>query len=206
MALHAITIRNWDKSVTMIPTYKLLEVPYKNWRGMAEAGGRRIKRSIYIDLNSLRFCDEEMLDRYRRIASVKDFVEARMAEMDEWDSGHDGRPADPLAGRRLSNIDVFQAYVEKYLAGREDLHQEGLTLLVRQLAPGPTGLPVEVYAFTRTLDWAEYEAIQAEIVDHLLTALPIFDLSVFQQPTGADFRELAGPPSAKNDTGVQAFQ
>ena len=147
-----------------------------------------------------------MLDRYGRIGLVKDFVEARVAETADWDAEHGARPKDPLGGRRPSNIDVFQAYVERYLASREDLHQEGLTLLVRQLAPGPTGLPVEVYAFTKTVDWAEYEAIQAEIIDHLLTAMPMFDLRVFQQPTGADFRCLVGPQSGATRASEQAFQ
>jgi miniconductance mechanosensitive channel len=191
IALHTIRVQNWDKTITVLPTYKLMEVPYRNWRGMSESGGRRIKRAIHIDLNSIRFCDAEMLARFKKIDPVKGFIESREAEMGQWDLEHDPPPQDPSTGRQLTNIGVFQAYVDSYVRGRPDLHQEGMTLLVRQLAPSPNGLPLEVYGFTKTVDWAEYEAIQADIFDHLLAALPQFGLRVFQQPTGSDFQTLA---------------
>jgi miniconductance mechanosensitive channel len=193
ISLHTVKVQNWDKTVTVIPTYKLLEAPFKNWRGMEDSGGRRIKRAIYVDLNSISFCDEDTLRRFGNIGLIKDYVEAKLSE-----SAHEGELPVSLEGAsarpQLTNMEVFQAYVANYLKSRTDLHQEGLTQLVRQLAPGPTGLPLEIYTFTRTVDWAEYEAIQAEILDHLVGALPQFDLRVFQEPSGADFRALASLP------------
>lgn len=180
IALHTVKIQNWDKTITVIPTYKLLDTPYKNWRGMQESGGRRIKRAIHIDLNSIRFCSQEMLDRFKKIALVKEYIETRLADI----------------GRQFTNMGVFQAYVANYLKSRPDIHQEGMTLLVRQLAPSPTGLPLELYMFTKTVSWVEYEAIQADIFEHLVAAVHQFDLRIFQQPTGADFQALAGARQA----------
>jgi len=190
ISLHTVKVQNWDKTVTVIPTYKLLEAPFKNWRGMEDSGGRRIKRAIYIDLNSITFCDQDTLRRFKNIGLIKDYIEAKLSEFEQAGAvpvSLEGTSTTP----QLTNMEVFQAYVVNYLRSRSDLHQEGMTLLVRQLAPGPTGLPLEIYTFTRTVDWAEYEAIQAEILDHLVGALPQFNLSVFQEPSGADFRALA---------------
>jgi miniconductance mechanosensitive channel len=159
---------------------------------MQESGGRRIKRSFHIDVNSIRFCDAEMIERFKQIDLIKDYLDARLAEIEAWQQVHDAPPDDPFEGRQLTNIGVFQAYVTAYLKSRPDLHQEGMTLLVRQLAPSPMGLPLEIYGFAKTVDWAEYECIQAEIFDHMLAALPQFDLRVFQEPTGLDFQALAG--------------
>jgi miniconductance mechanosensitive channel len=139
ISLHAIKIRNWDKAITVIPTYKLVGVPYKNWRGMQEAGGRRIKRSIDIDITSVRFCDEAMIGRLRNINLIREYVEAELAELDKPDPDSDDPPCCPLNVRQLTNLDAFRAYVTAYLKSRQDLHQEQMTLLVYQLEPGPTG-------------------------------------------------------------------
>jgi miniconductance mechanosensitive channel len=189
ISLHTVKVQNWDKTITVIPTYKLMEAPFKNWRGMEESGGRRIKRAISVDLNSIRFCDRAELERFSSIDPVREYLEARLSASDQRGS------ALKDAGRasttpQVTNMEVFQAYVANYLRGRPDLHQDGMTLLVRQLDPGSTGLPLEFYAFTKTVKWEEFEAIQAEITDHLLGALPQFHLRVFQEPTGADFRSL----------------
>jgi miniconductance mechanosensitive channel len=193
MALHMITIQNWDKSLTTIPTHKLLQEPSKNWRRMQEGIGRRFKRSIYIDLNSITFCEEAMIERLRQIELLADFISSRMAEIEEWNRLHGATADNPFEGRQLSNLEAYRAYMNAYLRSRSDLHQEGMALLAHQLDPGPTGMPLEVVGFTKTVDWAEYEAIQAEIVDHLLSTMPLFGLRVFQQPTGLDFRMgLAG--------------
>jgi miniconductance mechanosensitive channel len=189
ISLHTVKVQNWDKTITVIPTYKLLEDPFRNWRGMEESGGRRIKRAISIDLNSVKFCDRTMLERFKNIPLIKGYIDAKLSE----DSQTGSVPASVESSSttpQLTNMEVFQAYVTNYLRSRPDLHQEGMTLLVLQLAPGPTGLPLEIYAFTKTVEWAAYEAIQAEILDHLVGALPQFDLRVFQEPTGADFRAL----------------
>ena len=192
ISLHTVCVQNWDHTITVIPTYKLMEAPFKNWRGMEESGGRRIKRAINVDLNSIRFCDQEMLQRFGEIALISDYVESRLSAFGETTSMDMALKAAPSAPP-LTNMEVFQAYVINYLKSRPDLHQEGMTLLVRQLDPGPTGLPLEIYTFTKTVEWLEYEAIQAEITDHLLGVLPQFDLRVFQEPTGADFRALINP-------------
>jgi len=188
IALHTVKIRNWDKTISVIPTYKLLDTPYRNWRGMTESGGRRIKRALYIDLNSVRFCDEEMIKRFENIDLVKKYVERHL---DGMKPGQDACDRHICAERELTNVGVFRAYMTAYLKSREDLHQEEMTLLVRQLDPSPTGLPLEVYAFTKTTQWAAYEVIQAEIFEHLVAAAPSFGLWVFQQPTGSDFQILA---------------
>jgi miniconductance mechanosensitive channel len=196
ISLHTVTVQNWDKTITTVPTHKLLSTPYRNWRGMQESGGRRIKRAIHLDLNTVRFCDGEMIDRYRQVDLVKDYVEAKLAEVVQWAETHETAACNPFAGPELTNLGVFRAYVTSYLKCRPDLHQDGMTLLVRELDPGPSGLPLEVYVFTKTTAWEEYEGIQADIFEHLVAAVPQFDLRVFQQPTGVDFRALIGPRPA----------
>jgi miniconductance mechanosensitive channel len=196
ISLHAVTVQNWDKTITTVPTHKLLNTPYRNWRGMQESGGRRIKRALYLDLNTVRFCDGEMIERYRKVDLVKDYVEARLAEVAAWAQANEAAACTPYAGPEITNIGVFRAYVTNYLKCRADLHQQDMPLLVRELDPGPSGLPLEVYVFTKTTDWAEYEGIQADIFEHLVAAAPQFDLRVFQQPTGVDFRALMGPQPA----------
>lgn len=191
ISLHTVKVQNWDKTITVIPTYKLLEAPFRNWRGMEESGGRRIKRAIYVDLNTVRFCDREALERFKNIDLIEDYVAAKLSAGGQTVSAS-ANPGSLSTAPQLTNMEVFQAYVSSYLRNRPDLHQEEMILLVRQLAPGPTGLPLEIYAFTKTVEWAAYEAIQAEILDHLLGAMPLFDLRVFQEPTGADFRALGG--------------
>ncbi len=187
MTLHTIKVQNWDKTISIIPTYKINEVAYKNWRGMQESGGRRIKRAIYIDQGSIRFCDAEMITRFRKVDILQPYLDARTAEI-ERENREKGIEFDsPLDGRQLTNLGTFRAYVEAYLANHKEIHQDELTFLVRQLEPGPTGVPIEVYAFTRTTEWFAYERIQAEIFDHLLASVGVFDLRVFQEPTGMDF-------------------
>jgi miniconductance mechanosensitive channel len=162
MSLHTIKIQNFDKTITIIPTHKIMEVAYKNWRGMQESGGRRIKRSIYIDLTTIKFCDQEMIERYRGIDLVRDYLDSKLVEIEQYNRGRDVNAENPLNGRQLTNVGVFHAYVEAYLHSCEEIH-EGMTFVVRQLAPGPTGLPLEIYVFTKTVVWPEYEGIQADI-------------------------------------------
>ena len=183
IALHTVKIQNWDKTISVLPTYKLLEVPFKNWRGMEESGGRRIKRAIHIDLNSVKFCDAGLLDRLETIDLIDDYVGEKRAQLDV------GRGA-PINGAGFTNVDVFQTYIVRYLQNRPDIHQNTMTFLVRQLAPGPTGLPLEIYVFTKTTVWTEYEEIQASIFEHLVAAISQFDLRVFQEPTGMDFQAV----------------
>lgn len=190
ISLHSVKVQNWDMTLTVIPTYKLVEAPYRNWRGMQEAGGRRIKRSLHIDVTSVRFCDAALCGHFREIDLIKEYIERELANLEQWNREHNVNPDSPVNGRQLTNLDAFRAYVTAYLKSRQDLHQEKLTLLVRQLEPGPSGLPIEVYAFTKTVEWSEYEAIQADIFSHLVAAVPEFGLRVFQEPSGIDFQAL----------------
>ena len=191
ISLHNVVVQNGDKTISVIPTYKFLDTPYRNSRGMLESGARRIKRALRIDLNSIGFCDPDMMERFKQIDLIAEYVESVLAQAAERGQEPDQVAENPLDHPLPTNIEVFQTYVRNYLRNRADIHTEGLVLVVRQLAPGPDGLPLEIYAYTRTTEWAEYEAIQAEIFDHLLAALPQFGLQVFQQPAGADFRVLA---------------
>ena len=191
ISLHSIKLQNWDKSITFIPTYKFMDTPYKNWRGMEESGGRRIKRGVHIDLNSVRFCDRETLENLARIDLIKDYVDFYLAQSRTADGEARSSSDSPFDRPQVTNIEVFQAYVNSYLKRRTDIHQEGFDMRVRQLAPGPDGLPLEVLAFSKTTVGADYEAIQEEIIDHMVAAMPQFGLRVFQQPSGADLRALA---------------
>ena len=189
IALHTVKVQNWDKTFTVIPTYKLLEESFKNWRGMQESGGRRIKRSIYIDISSIRFVDDKMLERYKRIYYLRDYIQEKPEEIKEYNRKYDFDTTEIVNGRRLTNVGTFRAYIHSYLWHHPKIHRS-LTFLVRQLPPGPEGLPIEIYVFTNTTDWVEYEGIQADIFDHLLAVAPQFGLRVFQNPTGSDIDRL----------------
>jgi miniconductance mechanosensitive channel len=190
MSLHTIKVQNWDKTISIIPTYKMVDVAYKNWRGMQESEGRRIKRSISIDMASIKYCDSEMIARFKKFDLLKGYLDAKLTEIAAYNKERGIDTSIPLAGRQLTNVGTFRAYMEAYLRNQEAIHKEGMTFLVRQLAPGPTGLPLEIYVFTTTTDWVVYEGVQADIFDHLLAAASYFDLRVFQQPTGRDFAAL----------------
>jgi miniconductance mechanosensitive channel len=181
MSLHTIKIQNFDKTITVVPTYKIVEVAYKNWRGMQESGGRRIKRSIYIDIGSIKFCDQEMLDRFNKIDLVRGYLEANLNDT----TGKNLR----LHERHFTNLGIFHAYIEGYLRAHPMIHQD-MSFLVRQLAPGTNGLPLEIYVFAKTVVWQEYERIQADIFAHMLAIAPEFDLRIFQEPSGKDFENL----------------
>jgi miniconductance mechanosensitive channel len=191
MTLHTLKIQNWDKTISVIPTHKMTEVAYKNWRGMTESGGRRIKRSIYIDLASIKFCDQEMIERYKKVDIIREYIDAKLVDIEDEIKAKGIELDSPLDGRQLTNVGTFRAYIDAYLSHNSDIHKESMTFLVRQLAPGPTGLPMEIYVFTKTVDWIKYEGIQGDIFDHLLAAVTYFDLRVFQQPTGKDFATFA---------------
>ena len=189
IALHTVKVQNWDKTITTIPTWRLISESYRNWRGMQESGGRRIKRALLIDQTSARFLTEDERDRMRRFLLIDDYLADKSAEMADWNAKLVAAGRDPVNMRRSTNIGAFRAYVQNYLENHPGIRQD-MTLLVRQLQPTETGLPLEIYAFTATTAWAEYEAIQGDIFDHLLAILPEFGLRLFQSPTGADFVQL----------------
>lgn len=190
ISLQTIQVQNWDKTITSIPIYAFVSDSFRNWRGMTESGARRIARPVLIDLRSVRFCDDEMLDRFRRIHLLKDYIEAKTRELREHNERHGIDPSVSVNGRRLTNVGTFRAYVEAYLRQHPAIRQD-LTHMVRQLEPGPQGLPLQVYAFAATTVWTEYEAIQADIFDHLFAILPEFGLHAFQSVSGWDLDRLA---------------
>lgn len=179
IALHTVTVRNWDLTVTTIPTKKLISESFKNWRGMTEAGGRRIKRAVYLDQKSVHFLDADEVRRLRRFELIDSYLADKDRELGEWNARYRDNGADTVNTRRVTNLGTFRAYVERYLRAHPGIRQD-MTLLVRQLQPGESGLPIEVYCFTSDTRWAVYESIQSDIFDHLLAILPEFGLRVFQ--------------------------
>ncbi len=189
VSLTTVKVQNWDKTISSIPTYALISQSFKNWRGMQESGGRRIKRALNIDMTSVKFCDEEMIERFSKIQSIKDYLDSKKQEIAEWNREMEVDESNLVNGRRLTNLGTFRVYVEAYLHGHPKIH-DNMTFLVRQLKPTDHGIPLEIYVFSNDQVWAHYEAIQSDIFDHLLAVLPHFDLRVFQNPTGSDFRAL----------------
>lgn len=186
VALHTVKVQNWDKTITTIPTKKLISESFKNWRGMQESGGRRIKRTLYIDQNSIQFVDADTLVKMQSFGVLKDFISKKSTELEEWNKKLADKGLEQVNARKMTNIGNFRAYVELYLRNHQNIHQD-MTLLVRQLNPTPNGLPIEVYCFTKTTKWAEYESIQSDIFDHLFAIINHFELRVFQNPSGLDF-------------------
>ena len=192
VALHTVKVQNWDKTITTIPTHQLISSSYKNWRGMSESGGRRIKRSILLDLTSIRFLTAEETEHYRRFALLTDYIANKQQELVAYNQKLGTETESDVNMRRLTNVGTFRAYVYNYLKHHDRLHNH-MTLLVRQLQPTPQGLPIEIYVFTTTTAWSEYEGIQADIFDHLYSILSEFGLRPFQEPTGVDFGALSHP-------------
>lgn len=189
IALTTVKVQNWDKTITTIPTYALITESFKNWRGMSESGGRRIKRAISMDMNTIQFCTEEMLERFSKIQYISDYIEAKKIELQEDNKLEKVDHSSIVNGRRLTNIGTFRAYVKAYLTNHPMINKD-MTFLVRQLAPTEHGLPIEIYVFSKDQKWANYEGIQSDIFDHVLAVVPEFDLQVFQNPTGMDFNKL----------------
>jgi miniconductance mechanosensitive channel len=189
IALHTIKIQNWDKTITTIPTHKLIEVSFKNWRGMQATGGRRIKRAVYIDQSSIKFCDHRMLKRFQQMNLLKDYIRTKVEELETYNREHGFSDTRSVNGRRLTNIGTLRAYITAYLKQHPHLHH-GLTTMVRQLNPGPDGLPLEIYCFASSTEWVAYEDIQSDIFDHILAIVPEFELRIFQNPSGRDFENL----------------
>jgi len=191
IALHTVKVQNFDNTFTTIPMHKLVDGSFKNWRGMSESGGRRIKRSVSIDMNTVRFLDDADLDRFERFALLEDYVREKRDELAEGGTGDDVDVNVSANRRQLTNLGTFRVYIESYLRQHPEMHQ-GMTLMVRQLDPNPDGLPLEIYAFTSTTGWIAYERIQADIFDHILAVAPEFGLRLFQHPAGRDFEAALG--------------
>ncbi len=190
VSLTTIKVQNWDKTITSIPSHSLVTDAFKNWRGMSESGGRRIKRNLSIDVNSIRFVDQALLDRFNKIDLLEDYLDAKIGEIESHNKESKVDEAALVNGRRITNVGTFRAYCVAYLRSNKKIHQEGMTFLVRQLAPTEKGLPIEIYVFTNDVAWANYEAIQADVFDHLFAALNHFDLRAYQLPSGSDLQNL----------------
>ena len=189
VALTTVKVRNWDKTITTLPTYALISDSFKNWRGMSSSGVRRIKRGISIDMNSVKFLDDELKHSLKSIRLLEDYLEQKDTDILAWNQKQELQPEDTLNARAHTNLGAFRAYINAYLKDHPKISKQE-TLMVRQLAPTPTGITLEIYAFTLDNAWVNYEALQSDIFDHLLAILEAFELKVFQNPTGANFEAL----------------
>ncbi len=191
VSLNTVKVQNWDKTIVSIPAYSLISDSFKNWRGMQQSGGRRIKRAISIDMTSVKFCDQEMLQRFGKFEYLNEYVRTRSEEIDRYNQEKSVDITELVNGRHMTNLGTFRAYLVAYLKNHPKIHLN-MTFLVRHLTPTETGLPVEIYVFSNDQDWGNYEDIMADIFDHVLAVIPRFDLRVFQNPTGQDWRGMGG--------------
>jgi len=190
--LNTVKVQNWDKTITTIPTYYFITDSFKNWRGMKETGGRRIKRSIYINASTVKYINEEDRLRYEKLYLLKDYLVTRQKEIDAYNKKRKVDTSVLVNERRMTNIGVFRHYIENYLKDNKAIRKD-MALMVRQMAMEDRGIPIEIYCFTTTTVWAEYEEIQSDIFDHLMAAVSYFDLEVFQQPSGSDLKRAFSP-------------
>jgi miniconductance mechanosensitive channel len=192
ISLHTVKVQNWDKTISTIPTWKLISESYRNWRGMSDFGGRRIKRALLIDQTSVRFLQPEERQHLRRIALIDEYLDKQQAELAAYNAQLEAAGKDPVNNRRATNLGTFRAYMTAYLRSHPGVAHD-MTLMVRQLDPTPTGLPLQVYCFSADVNWVPYENLAGDIFDHLLAVLPEFGLRIFQQPSGAELSTaLAG--------------
>jgi miniconductance mechanosensitive channel len=182
--LNTIKVQNFDNTDTVIPTYKMVEVAYKNWRAMQESGGRRIKKSIILDMGTVKFCDRELFESLRKYDLITEYIDEKVQQIDEFKSQHDDGVDFPLDGPYITNVELFMKYIRAYLRSRKEIHQKRLPFVIRMLEPSSRGLPIEIFVFTKTTVWAEFEAIQGDIMIHLLAATPYFDLRIYQEASG----------------------
>ncbi|MBN4071235.1 mechanosensitive ion channel family protein [Crocinitomix catalasitica] len=188
--LATVKVQNFDKTITTIPTYSFISDSFKNWRGMSESDGRRVVRAINIKIESIKYCTAEMLDKYEEIELIRKYIEEKEKEILEFNANNDINKSVLLNGRNQTNIGIFRYYITQVLKSSPDIN-ENMTLMVRQLASNEKGVPIQVYAFTRTHDWVEYEGVTADLFDHLLASVSYFDLEVFESPAGSDMRVMA---------------
>ena len=188
IALHTIKIQNWDKTISIIPTHKLIDSSFKNWRGMSDSGGRRIKRSINIDMNSIKFCNDELINNFKSITIISEYIDKKLSSLREHNASINKESI--INGRALTNIGTYRAYIKAYLKNNKDIHKD-MTFLVRQLSPTSKGLPLQIYVFSNNTNWIDYEEIQSDIFDHLISALDQFDLKIYQQPSGNDLSNIS---------------
>ena len=201
ISLVAVKVMNWDNTVTTIPTYALVTNSVKNWRAMSESNRRRIKRSVYIDMTSVKFADKDLLDKLRKVQAIKDYIDCKDKEIETFNLQNSVDESVAMNGRHQTNLGIFRAYIVHFLKNHPDIDHVSSTFLVRQLQPTDMGIPIEIYVFTNTSAWVPYENIQADIFDHILASVEYFDLHVYQRPSSNDYRtkELFGLKMKKNE-------
>lgn len=187
--LNTVKVSNWDKTITTVPTYYFITESFKNWRGMQMSGGRRIKRNILININSIKFVDAELRERFKKIGLISDYISERQKEIEQFNILHQVNTDVLINGRRMTNLGVFRMYIETYLRNHPGINQD-MSLMVRQQPPDQNGLPLQIYCFTSSVKWVEHEGVQSDIFDHLYAAASYFDITVFQSPSGDDLRRL----------------
>jgi len=185
IGLHTIKVQNWDKTISAIPTHKFLSDSFKNWRSMSESGGRRIKRAVHIDMNSIRFLEDSDIRRFEKFLLLREYIPQKKDELEKYNAEHLPDRTLVANARRLTNIGTFREYVVQYLRQHPNIHKD-MTLMVRQLNSTPQGLPIEVYVFSNDVAWVSYEGIQSDIFDHILAIVPEFGLRLYQSPSGSD--------------------
>ena len=178
--LTTVKVQNWDNTITTIPTYALVSAPFTNWRGMSESGGRRIARSINIDVNTIHYCTPEMLERFKHYGLVKDYIIQRQKDIDEYNKANSIDTTEIMNGRQQTNLGIFRAYIKAYINNNPKLNHN-LTMMVRQLQPTEFGVPLQIYAFSSDKQWVNYEEIQSDIFDHIIAAAAMFDLKIYQK-------------------------
>ena len=178
--LTSVKVQNWDNTITTIPTYTLVSAPFTNWRGMSESGGRRIARTINIDVNTIRYCTPEMLEKYKQYSLVKDYIIQKEEDILEYNKANGIDTSVIMNGRQQTNLGIFRAYIKAYINNNPKLNHN-LTMMVRQLQPTEFGIPLQVYAFSSDKQWTNYEEIQSDIFDHIISAAPMFDLKIYQK-------------------------
>ncbi|WP_323813744.1 mechanosensitive ion channel family protein [Cellvibrio sp. NN19] len=205
ISLTTVKVRNWDNTITTIPAYSLIADSFKNWRGMTESGGRRIKRAVYIDATSVKFLQQDDIVRLRRAALLSDYIEKTIAEIETENKQAGVDLTSPVNGRRLTNLGTFRAYLRMYLKQHKSIHNN-MTQIVRQLAPEAQGIPLEIYAFSSDTGWVNYEAIQSDIFDHIFAVVPEFGLRIYQAPSGYDMQQISSyrPEKPAEETGTEA--
>ncbi len=187
--LNTVKVQNWDKTITTIPTYYFVTDSFKNWRGMQKTGGRRIKRSLYIDVHSVKLVDSKLKEKLKNFQLISDFIKDKESEIESYNTQHNIDRSFLINGRQMTNLGIFRIYVDTYLRAHPKIKQN-MFIMVRHLAPESKGIPLEIYCFTDTVAWAEYEPIQADIFDHLFAVVKFFDLEIFQDPSGKDFTNI----------------
>jgi len=202
ITLHTVLVQNWDRTISVIPSYALVSEGFKNWRGMIRSGGRRIMRSVYIDMKSIRFCDKDMLDKFEEVYYLKDYIKTKREEIDAYNKEHNFDESVPINGRHMTNLGTFRAYVTNYLSDHP-LVKKDMLYMVRQLQPNEKGLPLEIYCFTNSVKWPVYEKIQADIFDHIFSVISFFDLKIFQYPSELNVNVSDKSSNAgKDETGM----